>query len=188
MFLARCWGTMQLIEQTVCFDKKPRQGPARPSGPQSTSLFGPVIDFDHPRQFFLLEPHSFGRQPFLFCSPGHRLVHPGFFLSLRCLPPQKHSLWSPIIDFRLGRTCQPCNTTAFCPHLGLQLTSIATVANTFQTKHLPKRAGSRQCEDEGMFPRSPEMGGFLPFRLNVHFQQSRPIFAVSHSWCVKMCD
>ena len=177
-----------MIEQTACFDKKPRHGPALPLGPQSTSLFGPVIDFDHPRQFYLLEPHSFGRQTISLLFPRSSTCPPRILSVLEVFaPPKKHSLWSPIIDFRLGRTCQPCSTTAFCPHLGLQLTSIATVANTFQTKNLPKRVGSRQCEDEGMFPRSPEMGGFLSFRLNVYFQQSRLILAVSHSWCVNMC-
>jgi hypothetical protein len=168
---------MQLIEQTVCFGKKPRHGPARPLGPQSTSLFGPVIDFDHPRQFFLLEPHSFGRQTISLLFPRPSTCPPRILSVLEVFaPPKKHSLWSPIIDFRLGRTCQPCNTTAFCPHLGLQLTSIATVANTFQTKQIFPRelavvnAKMRACSQD------PQRWGVSPISLECAFSAIKANF------------
>ena len=121
MFLARCWGTMQLIEQTVCFDKKPRQGPARPLGPQITSLFGPVIDFDHPRQFFLLEPHSFGRQTISLLFPRSSTCPPRILSVFEVFAPPK--AFSLVPDHRLpvGKDLPIVQHHCFLPTFGFAI-------------------------------------------------------------------
>ena len=112
---------MQLIEQTVCFGKKPRHSPARPLGPQSTSLFGPVIDFDHPRQFYLLEPHSFGRQTISLLFPRSSTCPPRILSVLEVFAPQKTFSLVPDHGLPVGKDLPTVQHHCFLPTFGFAI-------------------------------------------------------------------
>ncbi len=167
---------MQLIEQTVCFDKKPRHGPARPLGPQSTSLFGPVIDFDHPRQFFLLEPHSFGRQTISLLFPRSSTCPPRILSVLEVFAPPK--AFSLVPDHRLpvGKDLSTVQHHCFLSTFGFAIDQ-----HRHRCKHISDKKSSQESWQSSMrrgghVPKIPRDLRFSHISLECVFSAIKPRF------------